>query len=147
VAEEFLRGLLEVFDLRAEVVSRELDSDTVEVAVVGGDLGLLIGPRGQTLTAIQDLTRGVLQRSSPTDRRRVLVDVGGYRQARREALERFSRAAAAEVLSTGVSKVLEPMPPADRKVVHDTVNTIDGVGTVSEGEDPQRRVVIVRKDD
>lgn len=145
-ARDFLEGLLEVFDLRAEVVTRDIDADTVEVAVVGDDLGLLIGPRGQTLAALQDLTRGAVQRACPDDRRRVMIDVGGYRKARREALERFTRSAAAEVLSTGVPKVLEPMPPPDRKVVHDTVNTIEGVSTVSEGEEPQRRVVILRND-
>ena len=71
-----------------------------------------------------------------------MVDVAGYRKDRREALERFTRDVAAQVVATGVVRVLEPMPPADRKVVHDTVNTIDGVSTASEGEEPRRRVVI-----
>lgn len=146
VAQEFLEGLLEVFDLGGQVARREIDEDTVEVAVTGGDLGLLIGPRGQTLSALQDLTRGVVQRASTADRRRIVIDVGGYRQARREALERFTRAAASEVLASGVTKVLEPMPAPDRKVVHDTANAIDGIRTMSEGEDPQRRVVILRDD-
>ena len=74
---------------------------------------------------------------------RVRLDVAGYRQRRREALERFTRSVADEVKESGVQKVLEPMAPADRKVVHDTVNEIDGVRTVSEGEEPRRRVVVV----
>ena len=74
---------------------------------------------------------------------RLLVDVGGYRQARREALERFTRQIADEVKASGRARGLEPMSPADRKVVHDTVNDIDGVETTSEGEEPRRRVVII----
>jgi len=73
----------------------------------------------------------------------VRIDVSGYRQRRREALERFVQGIAAEVKESGVQKALEPMAPPDRKVVHDTVNDIDGVTTVSEGEDSRRRVVIL----
>jgi spoIIIJ-associated protein len=71
------------------------------------------------------------------------VDVSSYRQKRRAALERFVRQLADEVVSTGDRKVLEPMTAADRKVVHDTVNDIDGVETTSEGEEPERRVIIL----
>ena len=80
-------------------------------------------------------------RASPTPR--IRVDVGGYRERRREALARFTRDVAEQVKSSGVQKALEPMSPPDRKVVHDTVNEIDGVTTVSEGEDSRRRVVIL----
>ncbi len=69
--------------------------------------------------------------------------MGGYRQRRREALERFVQQIAADVISSGERKALEPMSPPDRKVVHDAVNEIDGVHTVSEGEDARRRVVIL----
>jgi spoIIIJ-associated protein len=86
----------------------------------------------------------VLQRSRPGEvHARVRVDVSGYRQRRREALERFVQQIATDVVSSGVQKALEPMSPPDRKVVHDTVNEIDGVHTVSEGEDARRRVVII----
>jgi spoIIIJ-associated protein len=74
---------------------------------------------------------------------RIRLDVGGYRQRRREALERFTQSIAEEVRASGVQKALEPMSPADRKVVHDTVNEMDGVSTISEGEDARRRVVII----
>lgn len=73
---------------------------------------------------------------------RLRVDVGGYRERRREALARFAQKAAAQVLASAEPAALEPMNAADRKVVHDTVNDIEGVRTSSEGEEPRRRVVI-----
>ena len=142
VAKVFLEGVLERMDLEATVTVNEIDEDTVEVGVTGQDLGLLIGPRGTALAALQDLARTVVQRKTGARTGRLLVDVAGYRQRRREALERFTRQVADEVLSSGEARRLEPMSPADRKVVHDTANTIDGVSTSSEGEEPRRRVVI-----
>jgi spoIIIJ-associated protein len=143
VGEEFLRGLVSAFGMNGTVAQHVLDDgDTIELAVEGSDVGLLIGPRGQTLSAIQELTRPVVQRRAADGQPRIVVDVAGYRKDRREALERFTREVAAQVVASGVVRVLEPMPPADRKVVHDTVNTIDGVSTTSEGEEPRRRVVI-----
>ena len=143
VAEEFLRGLLAAFGARSTLERRVLDEDTIEIAVTGDDLGLLIGPRGQTLSAIQELTRTVVQRRIVGHSPRLMLDVAGYRQARREALERFTRSVADQVKSSGTAVALEAMPAPDRKVVHDTVNTLDGVSTTSEGEDPDRRVVIL----
>jgi spoIIIJ-associated protein len=145
-AKEFLQGLLAAFELQGDVGSAELDEETVEVGVTGGDLGLLIGPKGQTLTAVQDLTRTVVQRKLGARSGRLLVDVAEYRKARRAALERFANGVAAKVKEAGVPTALEPMSPADRKVVHDTVNGIDGVTTTSEGEEPNRRVVIMPDD-
>jgi spoIIIJ-associated protein len=143
VGEEFLSGLITAFGVRGSVTRNVLDDgDTLELAVAGDDVGMLIGPRGATLSAIQELTRTVAQRKAGEGQPRIVVDVAGYRKDRREALERFTRDVAAQVVATGVVRVLEPMPPADRKVVHDTVNTIDGVSTSSEGEEPRRRVVI-----
>jgi spoIIIJ-associated protein len=143
VGEEFLSGLVSAFGVTG-TVSRTLldDGDTIELAVEGDDVGMLIGPRGATLAAIQELTRTVAQRRVAEGQPRIVVDVAGYRKDRREALERFTRDVAAQVVASGVVRVLEPMPPADRKVVHDTVNSIDGVSTASEGEEPRRRVVI-----
>ncbi|HEV2759281.1 MAG TPA: RNA-binding cell elongation regulator Jag/EloR [Acidimicrobiales bacterium] len=143
VGEGFLSGLISAFGVTGSV-SRNLldDGDTIELAVEGDDVGMLIGPRGQTLSAIQELTRTVAQRKVAEGQPRIVVDVAGYRKDRREALERFTRDVAAQVVASGVVKVLEPMPPADRKVVHDTANSIDGVTTSSEGEEPRRRVVI-----
>ncbi len=142
VAETFMRGLLDTFGSTYEIGRQQVDDDTVEIAVEGDDLGLLIGQRGQTLSAVQELARTVVQRRAPGYNGRVVVDVSGYRRHRREALERFTQTVAEQVVASGVPRVLEPMPPADRKVVHDTVNTIEGVVTSSEGEEPRRRVVI-----
>jgi spoIIIJ-associated protein len=144
LGEEFLRGLVSAFGVECTVARNELDGgDTIELAVEGTDVGMLIGPRGQTLSAIQELTRTVVQRKVGDNQPRLVVDVAGYRKDRREALERFTREVAAQVVASGTERVLEPMPAADRKVVHDTANTIDGVSTTSEGEEPRRRVVLL----
>ncbi len=143
VAQAFLTGLVEEFGCDATVGIREIDDDTIEVFVSGDDLGILVGARGTVLDAVQELARTVVQRQTGARHGRLLVDVAGYRQRRREALERFTHRLADEVKASGVRKLLEPMSPADRKVVHDTVNTIDGVQTVSEGEEPRRRVVLL----
>ena len=144
VAGSFLEGLLDSFALRGEVRSRPAeDGESVEVGVQGEDLGLLIGPKGVTLAAVQDLARTVVQRRTGARTGRLYVDVSGYRERRREALERFTRQMAERALATGQPVALEAMTAADRKVVHDAANTIDGVTTRSEGEEPRRRVVIV----
>jgi spoIIIJ-associated protein len=144
VAKEFLAGVASRFSDRFEVTPHEMtDDDVVEIAVTGDDLGLLIGPRGQTLTALQELTRTVVQRRVPLSRTRLMVDVAGYREARREALARFTHQVADRVKASGEPQELEPMSAADRKVVHDTANGIDGVATRSEGEDADRHVVIL----
>ena len=136
----FLEGLVDAFDLEGKVSVATLEDDVVEAKVDGDDLGLLIGPKGATLTAVQELARSAVSHSAAT---RLRIDIGGYRERRREALERFTQSVAEQVLASGQPTSLEPMGAADRKVVHDTANTIDGVRTVSEGEDPRRRVVIL----
>ena len=141
-AREFLEGLLGAYGYEASVGTRVLDEETVEVAATGGELGLLVGPRGSTLAALQDVTRTVVQHRFPTRTDRIVVDVAGYRQRRVEALQRFTRQIADEVLASAEERALEPMSPADRKVVHDTVNDIEGLQTRSEGEDASRHVVI-----
>ncbi|MCB1016867.1 MAG: Jag N-terminal domain-containing protein [Acidimicrobiales bacterium] len=147
IIEGFLDGLVEAFGVDAEIRRERVDDENVELDLVGADLGLLIGPKGRTLWAIQELSRTVVQRqASGTHHGRVRVDVGGYRQRRKEALERFTRQVAQEVLDSGVARSLEPMGAADRKIVHDTVNELDGIATTSEGEEPRRRVVIVPAD-
>ena len=144
IISEFLEGLLGALNIEGDINRTKVDDTTVELGVEGADLGILIGPKGQTLTAVHELSRTVLQRRA-TGRHdgRVRIDIGGYRQRRAEALARFVRQQAAEVAEQGVSRALEPMNAVDRKVVHDTINEIDGVSTLSEGVDPNRRVVIV----
>lgn len=141
-ATEFLSGLVREFGLNADVGFSEVDEETVQVAATGDDLGLLVGPRGATLSAVQDLTRTFVQRQSETRTDRILVDVGGYREKRTAALRRFTAGIVDEVKAIGEERALEPMSPADRKVVHDTVNEIEGVATRSAGTEPARYVVI-----
>ncbi|HEX4538960.1 MAG TPA: RNA-binding cell elongation regulator Jag/EloR [Acidimicrobiales bacterium] len=144
IGRTFLAGLLAEYGVEASVETRLLDEETVEIAATGDDkdLGMLVGPRGSTLAALQDLTRAVVQRQCPSRTDRILVDVAGYRERRSAALKRFSVQIAEEVISSGHEKALEAMSPADRKAVHDAINEMDGVVTRSEGEDPSRHVVI-----
>lgn len=147
VAKEFLEGLLDVYGFEASVETRVIDDETVELAADGGEgLGMLVGPKGTTLSALQDVTRTVVQRRFPTRTDRILVDVAGYRERRVAALQRFSQQVAAEVVESGAERALEPMSPADRKVVHDSINEVQGVATRSEGEDPDRYIVIAPAD-
>jgi spoIIIJ-associated protein len=142
IGRAFVAGLLTEFGMEGTVETRLLDEDTVEIAAMGEDLGILVGPRGSTLAAVQDLTRAVVQRQCPSRTDRILVDVAGYRERRSAALKRFSIQIAEEVLASGQEKALEAMSPADRKSVHDAVNEMPGVVTRSEGEDPNRHIVI-----
>jgi len=140
-ARRFVDELVAAFKLTGttELIS---DGDDLEIRVHGQELGLLVGPRGTTLQAVQDLTRVASQRRLGDHDTRLRVDVGGYRERRRAALGTFATQMAEEVKVSGVARVLEPMSSADRKVIHDTLATIDDVSTRSEGDDPYRRVVI-----
>ena len=140
-ARNFAEGLVRAMGFDAAVES-EITEDDILVRVDGEGLGVLVGPRGATLQAVEELVRAVVQHSSEGHSARVHVDVGGYRERRRAALAEFVTAIAAEVHEKGVERSLEPMAAPDRKVVHDTVAEIEGVSTTSEGEDPRRRVVI-----
>ena len=142
VVVSFLEGLLDSFGVEGEVTC-ELDEDVLKFYVDGDDLGRLIGPRGTTLQAIQEVTRTVVQRRLPSGtRHRMRIDIGRYWEKRRNALSKFVEQQAAGVRESGVQRALEAMGAADRKTVHDTVNEMEGVATMSEGEEPNRRVVI-----
>lgn len=142
IARGFLEGLTRAFGLEASVEVRKLDDETVELAVDGQELGILVGPRGATLAAIQEVTRTAVQAKCPSRTDRIIVDVAKYRERRAKALSEYTGTVAAEVLASGEERRLEPMSPADRKVVHDAATEIAGVATRSEGEDPDRYVVI-----
>ena len=122
VAVKFLNGLIEAFELTATVAVRSVNESAVEVAVDGDDLGLLVGPRGATLQAIQELTRTAVLRETGMREGWVIVDVAEYRVKRRAALEKFALQVADQVGSSGTAVRMDPMPPADRKVVHDILN-------------------------
>lgn len=140
-AVRFMTELVSAFGLTgtAELVE---DGDDLEVRVHGQELGLLVGPRGTTLQAVQDLARVAAQRRLGDHDTRLRVDVGGYRERRRAALGAFATQMASEVTTTGIARVLEPMSSADRKIIHDTLSGVDGIATRSEGDDPNRRVII-----
>jgi spoIIIJ-associated protein len=146
-AEEFVRGLLERMGLDAEV-EHNLVEAVMYVDIFGAQeaegMGLLIGRHGQTLDALQEVVRSAVQRSTQT-RCRVLVDVEDYRKRRRSMLAEKARTAASRVRRTGRPERLEPMSPFERKIVHDAAGEVGGVETTSEGEEPERRVVIRKK--
>jgi spoIIIJ-associated protein len=140
-AVQFVTGLTDAFGFEA-TVDAQVDGSEIEVQVAGTSLGLLIGPGGRTLLGIQDLARVAAQRRLGDHDTRLRVDVAGYREKRRLALERFAASVAEQVKETGVARSLDPMPSADRKVLHDALAEIDGVVSRSEGEEPHRRVIV-----
>lgn len=141
MAADFVRGVVRAFGVSASVES-SMDDDVIQVRVVGEGLGLLVGPRGATVDAIQELTRTAVQHRSDEQAARIHVDVAGYRARRAAALKEFARRVADEVRESGQPQALEPMNAVDRKAVHDAVSEIGGVATTSEGEDPRRYVVV-----
>ena len=146
IAKDFLVGLLLSMNIVAEVSVRELDEETVELSVNADpptELGVLVGPRGTTLQALQEVTRTVVQSKSPSRTDRILVDVAQYRERRVAALGRFAQQVAQAVSDTGEERALEPMSAADRKAVHDALTENPLVTTRSEGEEPRRFVVVV----
>lgn len=141
--ENFLTGLVAAFGESADVVVDRSEDEVL--GRVEAKLGLLIGPKGQTLEAIQELTRVTAQRLAPSDIR-IKVDVGEYRAQRQAALERFARDVAGRVRQSGKAVALEPMPSPDRKIVHDALSEEEGVVTHSDGAEPRRRVVVAPAD-
>ena len=142
LVHEFVEGVVERFGYDARTTVR-VEEEHILLDVSGDELGLLVGPRGRTLDALQELARTVLQRRGDEHGARVVVDVAGFRAKRTAALEAFVRRLALEVVETGQPQELEPMSAADRKVAHDTVTSIDGVESTSEGVDPHRHVVLL----
>jgi spoIIIJ-associated protein len=140
-AVAFMDGLVAAFGATA-TVTLDRDGTELEVRVDGEELGLMVGPGGRTLTAIQDIARVAAQRKLGDHDTHLRIDVAGYRQRRRASLEAFAKKAADKVRETGKAIAIEPMASPDRKVIHDVLSTEDGVGTRSEGEDPNRRVVV-----
>lgn len=140
VAADFLEGLLDAMDLPGDLSIRILD-DAAVVEVVDGDSGALIGRRGQTLEAIQELARCSLQREFQR-RTRVRIDVEGYRERRIEKLLDKADEVIDDILANGGSERLEPMDVFERKAVHELVSSVDGVTSRSVGREPGRRVII-----
>ena len=135
-----LERIVEELDVEGTVEVSE-DDEEILGRVEGEDLGLLIGRRGQTIDAVQLLCYRAAFRGRP-DRKRVTVDAAGYRERRREALERQSDRAAERALRSGNEIELEPMTPTERRVVHQHLKERAGIETFSEGDEPERCVVV-----
>lgn len=140
-AVAFMDGLTEAFGVDGSS-TLHVDGLELEVNVSGSELGLLVGPSGRTLNAIQDLARVSAQRRLGDHDTRLRIDVAGYRERREAALSAFARDVAEQVRTTGTPRSLEPMSSSDRKVVHDALNDEDGVSSRSVGEDPDRRIIV-----
>jgi spoIIIJ-associated protein len=141
IAGDYLERLLDIVDFDGDI-DLDVEGDRAVVAVIGDGLQGLVGPNGATLDALQELTRLAVQQQTGL-RSRLMLDVGGYRARRRTQLADIARDAAAEVRSTGTPVRLDAMNPFERKVVHDTIAAIEGVRSESEGEEPDRRVVVL----
>ena len=141
VAGDYLERLLDILDVDGDI-DLDVEGDRASVAIVGGRLGDLIGPDGATLEALQELTRLAVAQSTGV-RSRLMLDVGEFRAKRRADLSALAGETARRVGSSGQPERLAPMNPFERKVVHDVVAAAAGVHSESEGEEPNRRVVVL----
>ena len=140
IAADYLEELLDIADLDGDL-DMDVEGDRASVSIVGADLAQLVGRDGEVLDALQELTRLAVYRETG-ERSRLMLDIGGFRADKRSRLEKVADEAVAEVRSSGERKVLEPMSPFERKVVHDAVAAA-GLSSESEGEEPRRRVVVL----
>jgi spoIIIJ-associated protein len=141
VAGDYLERLLDILDKDGDI-DLDVEGDRASVAIVGGKLTDLIGPDGATLEALQELTRLAVAQSTGV-RSRLMLDVGEFRARRRADLTALAGDTARRVASSGQPERLSPMNPFERKVVHDVIASVSGVHSESEGEEPNRRVVVL----
>jgi spoIIIJ-associated protein len=139
IAADYIEGLLDIADLDGDI-DMDVEGDRAVVSVVGATLDELVGDDGEVLEALQELTRLAVHRKTGT-RARLMLDVGGFRAQRRTELAELGRSVAAEVSRTGEPKKLRAMSPFERKIIHDAV-ALAGLRSESEGEEPNRRVVV-----
>jgi len=140
VAADYLEELLDIADLDGDI-DMDVEGDRAAVSIVGGDLKHLVGPAGATLDALQELTRLAVQTQTGI-RSRLMLDVAGYRAARRAELTELGRTSAEQARERAEPVRLDPMTPFERKIVHDAVAAA-GLRSESEGEEPNRRVVVL----
>jgi spoIIIJ-associated protein len=139
IAADYIEGLLDIADLDGDI-DMDVEGDRAVVSVVGATLDELVGDDGEVLEALQELTRLAVHRRTGL-RARLMLDVGGFRARRRSELAELGRSIAAEVSRTGEAKKLRAMSPFERKIIHDAVANA-GLRSESEGEEPNRRVVV-----
>jgi spoIIIJ-associated protein len=141
VAGDYLERLLDILDVDGDI-DLDVEGDRASVAIVGGNLGTLIGPDGATLEALQELTRLAVAQDTGV-RSRLMLDIGGFRAKRRSDLTALAGEAARRVAQSRQPERMAPMNPFERKVVHDVIAGVSGVRSESEGEEPNRRVVVL----
>lgn len=139
IAADYLEGLLDIADLDGDI-DIDVENGRASLAIVGGKLSHLVGGEGEVLDAIQELTRLAVQ-TSTGDRSRLMLDIDGFRAGRRKELTALAQEMADEAKKTGGSIKLDPMNAFERKIIHDTIQTL-GLTSESDGEDPNRFVVI-----
>jgi spoIIIJ-associated protein len=139
IAADYIEGLLDIADLDGDI-DMDVEGDRAVVSVVGATLDELVGDDGEVLEALQELTRLAVHRRTGS-RARLMLDVGGFRARRRTELAELGRTVAAEVSQSGEPKKLRAMSPFERKIIHDAV-ALAGLRSESEGEEPNRRVVV-----
>lgn len=140
IAAEFLEGLVDAFGLEGTVTTK-IEEDVIVADVDGEQTEALVGARGSVRSAIHELTRTVMQRYAH-DTARLRLDIAGYAERRRQALTIYAERLIDQLLEEGGEIMLEPMSPADRKVIHDAAAAREGVSSYSEGESPRRYVVL-----
>jgi spoIIIJ-associated protein len=141
VAGDYLERLLDILDVDGDI-DLDVEGDRASVAIVGGNLSTLIGPDGATLEALQELTRLAVAQDTGV-RSRLMLDVGGFRAKRRADLTALAGETAQRVALSRQPERMSPMNPFERKVVHDVIAGVGGVHSESEGEEPNRRVVVL----
>jgi spoIIIJ-associated protein len=140
IAADYLEALLDILDVDGDI-DIDVVNERAHVTIVGASLEQLVGEGGQTLEALQELTRLAVAGRTGV-RSRLMLDIGGYRERRRVELTDMGRRTAEAVRERGQPRALRPMTPFERKVVHDAVAEVGGVRSESEGEEPERYVVV-----
>jgi spoIIIJ-associated protein len=144
IAADYLERLLDIVDYDGDI-DLDVENDRAVVAIVGSDLLALVGADGSTLEALQELTRLAVQQKTG-NRSRLMLDISNFRAQRRTDLQDLAASTAASVLADKEPARLAPMNPFERKVVHDAIGAIAGVRSESEGEEPNRRVLVLLDD-
>ena len=140
IAADYLEGLLDIADLDGDI-EISVENERAALVIEGGDLAHLVGGEGEVLDALQELTRLAVQ-TATGERSRLMLDIDGFRADKKSALAKLAKETADEVKSKGKPIKLAPMNAFERKVIHDTIQKI-GLSSESEGEDPDRCVVVM----
>ena len=148
IAADFLNKVFDAMDLTVKLDVTVDDQDkeqTINIDIVGDDMGVLIGKRGQTLDSLQYLTSLIVNKESDDKFSRVRLDTENYRSKREETLKRVAQKTAYKVKKTGRPYKLEPMNPYERRIIHSALQNYNDISTYSEGEEPFRRIVVSLK--